>query len=151
LKHKSFAGAPCSIARSLGQVGEWWSLLIVRDVLGGARRFGELLESLGVARNVLSARLKALVGDGILELRPARDGSPYQEYALTEKGRDLTVPLVALKQWGDRWTVPDTEFPLVLVERATGEEIGSVEVRSRDGRSLAPEEITFAPRGKAAP
>lgn len=104
MKRKSLDGTPCPIARSLDQVGEWWTLLIIRDVHRGRRRFCELLESLGVARNILSARLKRLVGCGILELRPARDGGAYQEYDLTEKGRDLVIVLEALDRWGTRWT-----------------------------------------------
>ena len=106
MKRKSMDGTACAIARSLDQVGEWWSLLIIRDVFRGRRRFGELLESLGVARNILSARLKRLVSCGILVTRPASDGGPYQEYELTEKGRELVAVLKALEQWGKRWTEP---------------------------------------------
>ena len=109
MKRKSLDGTGCAIARSLDQVGEWWSLLIVRDVFRGRRRFGELLESLGVARNILSARLKRLVSCGILVTRPASDGGPYQEYELTEKGRELVVVLKALEQWGKRWTEAPVE------------------------------------------
>jgi len=147
LKRKSLDGAVCSIARSLDQVGEWWSLLIVRDVFRGKRRFGELLESLGLARNILSARLKRLVEVGILELRPAGDGGPYKEYALTAKGQDLIVTLVALEQWGNRWTACDLGAPLVRVERATGEEIAPIQIRSRDGRPLTATDMTLIMRG----
>jgi DNA-binding HxlR family transcriptional regulator len=117
----------------------------------GKRRFGELVESLGVARNILSARLKKLVHDGILELEPARDGSAHKEYVLTEKGRGLIVALIALKQWGDRWAIPDDYSALKLVERATGEEIATVEIRSADGRQLTPQDIALAwtPRSDA--
>jgi DNA-binding HxlR family transcriptional regulator len=123
MKRKSLDGALCPIARSLDQVGEWWSLLIIRDVAMGKRRFGELQESLGAARNILSARLKRLVGCGILELRPSCDGSPYQEYELTEKGRDLLPVLLALKQWGNRWASPNPEASFTTSQGATGEDM----------------------------
>ena len=109
MKRKSLEQAICPIARALEQVGEWWSLLIVRDISMGKRRFGELLEYLGVARNILSSRLKRLVACGILETCKSRDGSPYSEYELTEKGRDLIVVLNNLAAWGNRWaTTADT-------------------------------------------
>ncbi|VTT97005.1 Transcriptional regulator, HxlR family OS=Cystobacter fuscus DSM 2262 GN=D187_001862 PE=4 SV=1: HxlR [Gemmataceae bacterium] len=99
----------CPIARSLETVGDWWALLIVRDALLGRRRFGEFLESLGVARNILTVRLKKLVADGVLEQVPASDGSSYKEYALTGKGRGLFVVLAALGQWsaGDEFSLVD--------------------------------------------
>ncbi len=146
MKRKSLDGAVCPIARSLDQVGEWWSLLIIRDVFRGKRRFGELLESLGLARNILSTRLKRLVECDVLETQPARNGSPYQEYALTAKGQDLIVALIALEQWGNRWTACDAQPPLVRIERATGEEIAPVEVRSRDGRKLSASDLALVAR-----
>ena len=120
VKRKSLDGTACAIARSLDQVGEWWSLLIIRDVFRGRKRFGELLESLGVARNILSARLKRLVSCGILVTRPASDGGPYQEYELTEKGRELVVVLRALEQWGKRWTEPSAETASAATPRSAG-------------------------------
>jgi DNA-binding HxlR family transcriptional regulator len=84
-------------------VGDWWSLLIVRDALAGKRRFGEFQASLGVARNILSARLRKLVADGVLKAAPAADGSAYREYRLTDKGRALHHVLAALQEWGERY------------------------------------------------
>ena len=150
MKRKSLDEAVCPIARSLDQVGEWWSLLIVRDVVAGHRRFGELLVSLGVARNMLAARLKRLVACGILELRPARDGTSHKEYELTEKGRDLLVTLAALGQWGRHWTTTGTAAAFVMVESATGEQVASVEIHARDGRTLSPAEISILPTRRAA-
>jgi len=89
--------------RSLDTIGEWWSLLIVRDALSGVRRFSDFQKSLGLAKNILSARLKKLVACGIMEQVPASDGSAYQEYALTQKGRDLFPAIVALRQWGESY------------------------------------------------
>src|SRR4051812_7447194 len=96
MKRTSLKGASCPIARSLDVVGDWWSLLLVRDAFLGKRRFGEFQKHLGLAKNILSARLQALVEQGIFQLVPASDGSAYQEYALTEKGRGLFPVLVAL-------------------------------------------------------
>ncbi|OYU74580.1 MAG: transcriptional regulator, partial [Alphaproteobacteria bacterium PA3] len=77
-------------------MGDWWSLLIVRDALDGVRRFGEFQRSLGVAKNILSARLRALQAQGVLEQVPASDGSAFLEYQLTPKGRDLFEVVVSL-------------------------------------------------------
>src|ERR1700726_1587090 len=101
MRHKSFKANLCPVARSLDTIGEWWSLLIVRDALGGIRRFSDFQKSLGLAKNVLSTRLKKLVACGILEQAPASDGSAYREYALTQKGRELFPVIVALRQWGE--------------------------------------------------
>jgi len=141
VKRKPLNDAPCCIARSLDQIGEWWSLLIVRDILLlGHRRFGELLESLGCARNMLSARLKRLVACGILTTAPAADGSAYQEYRLTEKGRDLYLTLIALRQWGERWNSRPDEMMPHLVERGTGTPI-ALELRTQDGRPVGLRDI----------
>ena len=98
MKRHSLCESPCPIARSLDVIGDWWSLLIVRDAFSGKRRFSEFQESLGLAKNILCARLQKLVSHGVLKTAPASDGSAYQEYQLTDKGRDLYVVLVALRQ-----------------------------------------------------
>lgn len=136
----------CSIARSLAEVGGLWSLLIVRDVFMGKRRFSELAESMGVARSILSARLKDLVAHGVLELRPVSDDARYQEYEVTPKGRDLIVTLVALEQWGSRWASPGGKAAYMRIERATGQEIAPMAVHSADGRVLAAEELAVVRR-----
>lgn len=92
--------SPCPIARTLDLIGEWWSILILRDAFQGKKRFTEFQQSLGLAKNVLSARLHKLVDNGILEIIPASDGSAYHEYVLTDKGRSLQPVLIALNQWG---------------------------------------------------
>jgi DNA-binding HxlR family transcriptional regulator len=101
VRRKSLGGADCPIARSLDAIGDWWSLLIIRDAFLGLRRFGEFQRNLGLAKNILTVRLRTLVALGILEVGPASDGSAYHEYVLTQKGRDLLPVLVALRQWGD--------------------------------------------------
>src|SRR5437899_12961759 len=102
MKRKSLCTATCPIARTLDVIGDWWSLLIVRDAFLGKRRFGEFQRSLGLAKNILCARLQKLVSHGVLEAVPASDGSAYQEYALTEQARGLYLALVALRQWVPR-------------------------------------------------
>jgi DNA-binding HxlR family transcriptional regulator len=101
LRH-DYPGQVCSIAKSLEVVGERWSLLIVRDVMNGHRRFDELQRGLGVARNVLSTRLQRLIDEDILERRPYQRSPERFEYFLTEKGLDLWPALIALLGWGDR-------------------------------------------------
>jgi DNA-binding HxlR family transcriptional regulator len=101
MRRTSFADMPCSIARALDVVGEWWSLLIVRDAFLGVTRFEEWQRRLGIARNVLATRLEHLVDQGILERRPYQERPPRDEYVLTGKGRDLGPVLAALRTWGD--------------------------------------------------
>lgn len=136
MKRTSHEAANCPIARSLDVVGDWWTLLIVRDALAGKRRFGEFQKSLGVAKNVLTARLRALVAEGILEMVPASDGTAYQEYALTGKGRDLFPVLVALGQWAHAHLFEPGEARTTMVDRAHGRPVRMLELRAHDGRLL---------------
>jgi len=135
-KRKSFQHDLCPIARSLDAIGDWWSLLIIRDALAGKRRFGQFQKSLGVAKNILASRLRKLVANGILEILPASDGSAYQEYVPTEKGRDLHLVLMAIGQWGERSLFAPGETQSVLCDRQTGEPLPRIELRARDGRLL---------------
>lgn len=112
--HRDYPGLDCSVAKALEVIGERWSLLIVRAVMHGNRRFGEMQESLGIARNVLSARLQRLVNEEILERRAYQESPPRFEYFLTEKGLDLWPALIALLNWGDRYS-PDPEGPRRLI------------------------------------
>lgn len=134
MKRTSFAAAGCPVARSLETVGDWWSLLIVRDAFAGKTRFGEFQKSLGVAKNILAARLKKLVADGVMEKVPASDGSAFEEYALTDKGRGLFLVIVALGQWSDGCS------DLKLVDRKKGREV-RLELRADDGRKVALEDV----------
>jgi DNA-binding HxlR family transcriptional regulator len=110
----------CSIAKSLEVIGERWTLLIVRDVMNGSRRFGELQRSLGVARNVLSARLQRMVDEEILERRAYQESPPRYEYFLTEKGLDLWPALIALLNWGDRYSAGPDGPPKLIVHKECG-------------------------------
>lgn len=111
---------PCSVARTLGVVGDRWTLLILRDCFLGAHRFDELEASLGLSPHLLSTRLGKLVEHGILERRPYRERPTRHEYRLTEKGRDLYPVIASLLRWGDRWMGDDADPPLALVHRRCG-------------------------------
>jgi DNA-binding HxlR family transcriptional regulator len=110
----------CSIAGALEVVGERWSLLIVRDIFLGLRRFDEMQSDLGIARNVLNTRLTRLLEQGVLEKRLYQEHPPRYEYRLTEKGLDLWPTVVALMKWGDRYTAPAAGPPVLLEHRGCG-------------------------------
>jgi DNA-binding HxlR family transcriptional regulator len=114
---KDYSSQACSIAGALEVIGERWSLLIVRDVLLGLRRFDELQAELGIARNVLQARLSSLTDEGVLERRRYQERPPRYEYRLTQKGLDLWPALVALLRWGDRYAAP-ADGPATRLEHA---------------------------------
>ncbi|MFF7454355.1 winged helix-turn-helix transcriptional regulator [Kitasatospora sp. NPDC008115] len=139
-KRTSHEGSACPVARPLDVLGDGWTLLIVRDAFDGLRRFGQFQKNLGLAKNILSARLANLVANGVFELAPAADGSPYQEYVLTEKGRALFPVVTALRQWGERYCFTDDEPRARLVDRVAGLPVARVEVRSADGRVLGPDD-----------
>ncbi|NKJ40417.1 helix-turn-helix domain-containing protein [Rhizobium sp. SG570] len=144
-KRISHKGSLCGVARPLDAIGDWWSLLIIRDAFDGLRRFGEFQKSLGLAKNILSARLRNLVAHGILDTVPASDGSPYQEYVLTQKGRGLFPLLVALRQWGEDFFFGPNEPHVVLVDKATHLPVRRLELRAQDGRMLMAEDTEVIP------
>ncbi|MFK8843909.1 winged helix-turn-helix transcriptional regulator [Streptomyces sp. Ac-502] len=137
-----FDDSDCPVARSVDAIGDWWSLLIVRDAFDGSRRFGEFQRSLGVAKNILSARLRTLVAGGILESAPAEDGSAYREYVLTPKGEALFPVIVALRQWGEQHFFAPGEAHSQLVDRRQGKHLRTLEVLSADGRRLTSDDTT---------
>jgi DNA-binding HxlR family transcriptional regulator len=138
VKRTSHKDTACPVARPLDAIGDWWSLLIIRDAFDGLRRFGEFQKNLGLAKNILSARLRNLVEHGILDTVPASDGSVYQEYVLTEKGRGLFPLLVALRQWGEDYFFEPDETHVLLVDRKRGLPVRRLELRAQDGRLLGP-------------
>ena len=125
----------CSVARALEVVGERWSLLIVRDLMLGYRRFDELHERLGIARNVLASRLDLLVEEGVLERRLYQERPPRHEYHLTAKGRDLWPVIIALSSWGDRY-LQDGAPPVVIEHRDCGGRINDRRICERCGAEL---------------
>jgi DNA-binding HxlR family transcriptional regulator len=120
-----YSSSNCSIARTLGVVGEKWTLLVLREAFYGVRRFDDFQAALGCARNLLSARLKTLVENGLLEKQAYRDdrGRRRDEYRLADKGRDLLPAVIALMQWGDRWAADEAGPAVVLRHRDCGEPV----------------------------
>lgn len=139
-----YKGQTCSIARALELVGERWTLLVLRDIFLGRRRFEEMQRSLGVARNVLAARLERLVGEGILEKAPYQERPQRHEYRLTEKGLDLWPVIVELLRWGDRYEAPDGP-PIILRHRDCGGELGERRICARCGQALGPRDVRAEP------
>jgi len=135
VKRTSFAGMSCSVAKTLDVVGEWWTLLILRDSFLGVTRFDDWQRRLGIARNVLSARLDGLVEQGILERRRYQEHPPRDEYILTRKGADLAPVLDALRVWGDHYLAPDGP-PALLVHDDCSEAIQPVVHCSHCGERL---------------
>ena len=115
MQRKSFGNMQCPIARSLERVGEWWSILILRDAFHGLTRFDQFQKSLEIAPNMLARRLNALVEAGLLERRRYSERPPRYEYVLTERGRDFRPVLLALLAWGNRHFAPEGAS-VVLVE-----------------------------------
>ncbi|RUL77485.1 winged helix-turn-helix transcriptional regulator [Dyella choica] len=132
--------ANCPVARTLDEIGDWWTLLIVRDAFVGRTRFSEFQKSLGLAKNILAERLKMLVANGILEKRPASDGGARSEYHLTDKGRDLRLILIALRQWGEDHLFEDGEDMTVIRDPAS-QPIARLRLANAVGEELGPEDI----------
>lgn len=120
MRRASFAEMHCSIAQSLEIVGEWWTLLILRDAFFGVCRFEDFVERLGISRNVLTIRLDDLVDAGILERHPYDEGRGRYDYVLTDKGRALWPVMIALRQWGDTWIYGEGNEPLLIEHRSCG-------------------------------
>ena len=148
VKRTSFEDADCPVARSLDVLGDWWSLLIIRDAFLGLRRFSEFQKNLGCAKNILTVRLRALVEHDILTTAPASDGSAYQEYLLTPKGRGVFPVLVALRQWSEEFDDRPEEIATLLVDREKGRPVRKLELHADDGRLLRVEDIELRPNPK---
>src|SRR5450759_5437164 len=115
MRRTSFAEMNCSVARTLEIVGEWWTMLVVREAFNGVRRFDDFQARLGIARNVLAARLLGLVEHGVLERRLYQERPERYEYRLTQKGLDLYPVLLSLLSWGDKWETPENGVPLRII------------------------------------
>lgn len=146
VKRTSFEGDACPIARALDAIGDWWSLLIIREALFGLRRFNEFQAKLGLAKNILTVRLRTLVEHGILKTAPASDGSAYQEYVLTPKGCGVFPVLVALRQWSEEFDEHPEQIATILVDRDEGRPVRRLELRSEDGRLLGAADTMLKPR-----
>lgn len=128
MRKASFADMHCSVAQTLEVVGEWWTLLILRDAFLGVRRFEDWVDRLGIARNVLTARLDTLVDAEILERRAYDEARGRYDYLLTDRGRALWPVLTAIRQWGDTWILGPGQEP-VLLEHRGHEHHATVEMR----------------------
>jgi DNA-binding HxlR family transcriptional regulator len=120
MQRTSFARMHCSLARGLDLIGDWWSPLIVRDLFLGLAHFDELIENLGISRNLLTRRLKSLVRSGIVERKIYRRKPIRYEYRLTEAGCDLVPAILALTAWGDRWAQPKEGSPMLFEHKRCG-------------------------------
>ena len=141
MRRTSFSDMSCSIARCLEQVGDGWTLLIIREAFFGTRRFGEFQSHLGIAPNVLTARLQSLVQHGILQAMAESENGRVLDYRLTDKGRDLFPIVIALLQWGDRHAAAPGGPPVQVVDRESGRPIAQLQVRSDDGRVLQARDV----------
>jgi DNA-binding HxlR family transcriptional regulator len=135
MQRKSFGGMSCPIARGLDRVGEWWSILILRDAFAGITRFDEFQKSLGIAPTMLTRRLNALVEGGLLEKHRYSDKPPRDEYRLTPRGTDFRPVLIAMLAWGNRHFTPDG-VSVQIVNAATGEPAEPVMIDRRTGQVL---------------
>src|ERR1700704_583565 len=141
MQRTSFEDMNCSVAQCLEIVGEWWSLLIVRDAFLGVTRFDDFQARLGISRSILNQRLNHLVDTGVLKRVPYEDHPPRSEYRLTDKGRDLWHVVTAMRQWGDRWAAPGGP-PVELFPDACGETISVLPSGSHCGERLDARAVT---------
>jgi DNA-binding HxlR family transcriptional regulator len=135
MRHKSFDAMQCPIARGLEHVGEWWTILILRDAFRGMRRFDEFRDSLGIAPTMLTKRLNTLVESGLLARRKYNEHPPRDEYVLTEMGRDFRPVLLAMMAFGNRHFPPDRQLVRVVNEQ-TGQPVDPILVDPATGRRV---------------
>ncbi|MFI1396008.1 winged helix-turn-helix transcriptional regulator [Streptomyces sp. NPDC020681] len=153
MRQTSYSAMQCSMAHALEAVGDWWSPLILRDLYFGFRRFEDLVEDLGISRNLLTARLRTLTEHGIVDRSQYQDRPPRHEYTLSEAGRELVPILMALTAWGDRWTTPDGGPPVLFRHAACGQEFVPSVTCSACGRTVRSEDVepVPGPGAKTAP
>lgn len=144
MKRKSYSDMNCSIAQCLEVVGEWWTMLIVRDAFLGVRRFDDFQRRLGISRNILQQRLSRLVETGILVRVPYSAHPPRDEYRLTDKGRDLWPILTAMRQWGDRHALAAAP-PVLMVHKDCGEISDAVMTCSVCGKPIGAHDVRMVP------
>ena len=138
---KRFDRMNCGIAQALEALGDWWTLLIVRDAFFGVRRFGDFQRSLGIAKNILSDRLQHLVEHDIFERVDIGVEGERFEYQLTPKGEALLTVLTAMREWSDEWVYGRGNEPVIVRERSTGKRIAKLRVSASDGTPLTRREL----------
>ncbi|MEO1245484.1 MAG: helix-turn-helix domain-containing protein [Pseudomonadota bacterium] len=150
MERKSFSSKPCSIARSLDVLGDWWNPLIIRECLYGVHRFDEFQRWLGIGRNILTRRLRQLVEQGLLEKRMYQEKPKRYEYHLTDKGYDSALVLLAMIPFGDRWYSERGKPPIQLYDRRTGKRVRPVLVDRDSGEPIDTRQVYAGP-GKSFP
>jgi len=141
----------CGIGQALEVLGDWWTLLIVRDAFFGVRRFADFERSLGIAKNVLSARLQHLVEHGVLEAVDVGSEGPRFEYRLGAKGEALLPVLTALRDWSDEWIFGRGHEPVIVKDRRTGRRVPRLRVTDAEGRVLSRRDLRTVPGPGASP
>lgn len=139
----------CSVARTLAVIGERWTMLILREAFLGRRRFDEFQNGIGIARNILSSRLRDLVRDGIFDRARSEGDNGRVEYRLTKKGLELYPVLIAMMRWGDTWLSDESGPPMTLMHRACGAKMAPYMVCSHCGEHLTAREVVAIPRRPA--
>jgi len=150
MERKSFADMDCSVAQCLEIVGEWWTMLIIRDAFLGVTRFEDFQKRLGISRNILQQRLAKLVEAGVLKRVPYSEHPPRDDYRLTDKGRDLWPVLTAMRQWGDAHAAPDGP-PLEVVHDRCGVAGTQILVCEHCGEPVGPRDVHAVPGAGRAP
>jgi DNA-binding HxlR family transcriptional regulator len=135
------ANKECSVSRAMDAIGDRWSILLLREAYYGTKRFDEFQYYVGLASNILSARLKKLVDAGIMTRVPLPEHTGRYEYGLTEKGRDFLPTYLALKKWGDDWLAEPAGPQVVFNDRSSGRPISYPELRTAEGKPLRLEDI----------
>ena len=149
VRRASFEHFDCSVAQALEVIGDWWSLLIVRDIFFGVNHFDDIQRRLGIPRNTLTDRLDWLCSHGVLTKAPYGDSANRFDYRLTEKGRDLRPVLLAMMAWGDKWGATASNPPLQPIDR-NGEPVELRIVNARTGRRVAGDKVRLVPTEGAA-
>lgn len=151
MRRTSFSQWPCSIARTMDFLGDWWTPLVLREVFFGSTRFDDIQRALSIGRNVLAERLRRLTTEGILRRARYQERPPRYEYHLTEKGRDFYPVLLAVTRWGDRWLHGSKGPPLLLRHTACGQITRGELVCERCRKPLPHGEVTAELPGGATP
>ena len=144
MRHR-FRNESCSVARTLEIVGDWWTLLVVREAFLGTRRFADFEANLDISKNILTKRLDHLVDHGVLARVDVGVHGQRFEYELTPKGKDLITVLTALRQWGDRWVFGEGHEPLLVLDVRTGRPIPRLRLVGEDGKPLRATDIAVRP------
>jgi DNA-binding HxlR family transcriptional regulator len=137
-RQQLLAQSECPVARTLEAIGDRWVLMIIRDAFDDVRRFSEFQKRLGLAKNILTVKLKMLVELGVFNIQPASDGSAYKEYVLTDMGRAVFPIVVSMRQWGERYLFNTGESYSVLLDHELSEPVETIAVRSKAGKVLTP-------------